>query len=139
MACNCGTGTATIHSNNPSYVFLDSGYYNICVRTVYAGGCVKELCKTIHITQQMPGTTTCNLQVYPNPATTYANVSITLAQPTLLYAYVYNNMNMLVAQKVQQGFVGLNTVSVATANLPSGIYRFRLVHGNDVCYTSFVH
>lgn len=133
-----GTGTATIHLNNPTYVFLDSGYYNVCVRTTYAGGCVKELCKTIHITQQMPFTTSCNLQVYPNPASAYANTLITLAQPTTLYAYVYNSMNMLVAQKVQQGFVGTNTVSIATANLPAGIYRFRLVHGNDVCYASFI-
>lgn len=132
------TGTATIHSNNPTYVFLDPGYYNVCVRTTYAGGCVKELCKTIHITQQMPFTTTCNLQVTPNPATTYANVSITLAQPTMLYGYVYNSMNMLVAQKVQQGFVGTNTVSVFTGNLPSGMYRLRLVHGNDVCNANFV-
>ena len=132
------TGTATIHANNPTYVFLDSGYYNVCVRTTYAGGCVKELCKVIRITQQMPFTTTCNLQVTPNPATTYANVSITLAAPTMLYAYVYNSMNMLVAQKVQQGFVGTNTVSVYTGNLPAGIYHFRLVHGNDVCNATFV-
>jgi PKD repeat protein len=131
-------GTTTINSNNPTYVFLDSGNYRVCIKATFAGGCVKEYCSDIHVAQNMPFTTTCNLQVYPNPASTVANVSITLAQPTVLYAYVYNSMNMLVAQKVQQGFVGTNTVSVVTANLPSGIYRFRLVHGNNVCYATFV-
>lgn len=102
LPATTATGTATIHVNNPTYVFLDSGNYNICLRTTYAGGCVKELCQTIRIAQPMPFTTTCNLQVYPNPATTITNVSITLEQPTMLYAYVYNNMNMLVAQKVHR-------------------------------------
>ena len=138
LPATSATGTATIHANNPTYVFLDSGYYNVCLRTTYAGGCVKELCRIIHITQQMPLITTCNLQVYPNPATNYANANITLAAPTMLYAYVYNSMNMLVAQKQQQGFVGINTVSISTGNLPSGIYHFRLVHGNGVCNATFV-
>ena len=138
IPATAGTGTANIHANNPTYVFLDSGYYHVCLLATYFGGCVKDFCKTIHIAHQMPFTTTCNLQVYPNPASTYANVIITLAQPTILYAYVYNSLNMLIAQKTQQGFVGTNTVSVPIANLPSGIYRFRLVHGNDVCNTTFI-
>ena len=138
LPTTAGTGTATIHTNNPTYVFLDSGYYNVCLRTTYANGCVKELCKIIHIAHQLPFVTTCNLQVYPNPVSNYANVSITLAKPQLLYAYIYNSMNMLVTQKVQQGFVGTNTVTFNIGNLPSGIYRFRIVHGNDVCTANFI-
>ena len=133
-----GTGTATIQGNNPTYVFLDSGYYNVCVRATFAGGCVKTVCRTIHITQQMPFTTTCNLQVYPNPATTYANANITLAQPLQLNAYIFNSMNMLVAQKQQQGFVGTNVISIYTGNLPAGIYSYRVVYGNQTCSSNFV-
>ncbi|MFN0082244.1 MAG: PKD domain-containing protein [Ferruginibacter sp.] len=139
LPTTAGTGgITTIHSNNPTYLFLDSGYYNVCLKTTHTGGCVRDVCRVIRITQQMPTATICNLQVYPNPATSVANVSITLVQPTSLYAYVYNNLNMLVAQKVQPGFVGTNTVSVVTANLPSGIYRFKLVHGTSVCNATFV-
>ncbi len=132
------TGTSTIHSNNPTYVFLDSGYYRVCLRGIFAGGCVKEFCKTIHVAQAMPFTTSCTLQVYPNPANNYANANITLAQPQILYAYIYNNMNMLVAQKQQQGFVGTNVMSINIGSLPSGIYTYRLVHGKDVCSANFI-
>ena len=133
-----GTGTATIQSNNPTYVFLDSGYYNVCLKATFAGGCVKTFCKTIRINHPMPFTTTCNLQVYPNPVSTYANANITLAQPLQLNAYIFNSMNMLVAQKQQQGFVGTNVISIYTGNLPAGIYSYRVVYGNQTCSTNFV-
>ncbi len=132
------TGTTTINTNNPTYLFLDSGYYNVCVKTTYANGCIKTICKTIHITQPMPGVNTCTLQVYPNPASTSINASVTLVQPLMINASVYNNMAVLVAQKQQQGVVGNNIVSVNVANLPAGIYTLRVMYGNQVCYATFV-
>lgn len=132
------TGTATIHLNNPIYVFADSGYYRVCLRATFAGGCIKEYCRTIHIEHPIPTTTYCSLQVYPNPASTVINATITLAQPLLLNAYVYNSMNMLVAQKQQQGAVGVNTVTVPIGTLPAGVYRIRLVYGNHACYNTFL-
>ena len=138
MPANGTNGTATIYQNNPTYVFLDSGYYNVCLRVSFAGGCVKEYCRIIHIAQSMPGTGSCALQVYPNPASTVINAGITLIQPVILNAYVYNSMNMLVAQKQQQGVVGTNTVSINIANLPAGVYSVRLYHGNEVCTSTFL-
>ena len=131
-------GVATINGNNPTYVFLDSGIYRVCLRATFAAGCVKEYCTDIHVAQNMPFATSCSLQAFPNPATNVVNASVTLAAPTTLYAYIYNSLNMVVGQKQQQGFVGANTVSINIANLPAGIYVYRLVHGNDVCATTFV-
>jgi PKD repeat protein len=133
-----GTGTTTINTNNPTYLFLDSGYYNVCVKATYANGCIKTICKTIHILQPMPGVNTCTLQVYPNPATTVINASVTLVQPLIINASVYNNMALLVAQKIQQGVVGNNIVSVNIATLPSGVYTLRVVYGNQICYATFI-
>ncbi len=138
LPLSAANGTTNINSSNPTYVFLDSGYYRVCIKATFAGGCLKEYCSDIHVAQNMPFTTSCNLQLYPNPATNYVNANITLAQPQVLYAYVYNSLNVLVAQKQQQGFVGTNVVSMPTGSLPAGFYSYRLVHGNDVCTASFI-
>jgi PKD repeat protein len=132
------TGTTTINTNNPTYVFLDSGYYNVCVKSTYANGCIKTICKTIHIVQSMPGANTCTLQVYPNPASNTINTSVTLVQPFMLNASVYNNMGVLVAQKQQQGVVGNNIVSINIGTLPAGVYTLRMTYGTQVCYATFV-
>jgi PKD repeat protein len=132
------TGTVTINTNNPTYMFLDSGYYNVCVKATYANGCVKTICKTIYINQNMPTANTCNLNVYPNPATIFANVIVTLTQPNILTATVFNTQNVQVAQQQQQGYVGNNAISVSIANIPAGVYIYRLVYGTQICYATFV-
>jgi Secretion system C-terminal sorting domain len=132
------SGTITINSNNPTYMFLDSGYYNVCVKATFANGCIKTICKTIHIAQNLPGTNTCTLQAYPNPASTVINTTVTLVQPQLINAFIYNSMNALVAQKQQQGVVGLNTISINIAALPSGIYTIKVMYGGQVCYAPFI-
>ncbi len=132
------SGTITINTNNPTYMFLDSGNYNVCVRATYANGCVKTICKTIHIAQNLPGTNVCTLQAFPNPASTIINTSVTLAQPQLINAFIYNSTNALVAQKQQQGIVGLNTISMNIAALPAGIYTIRVMYGGQVCYAPFI-
>ncbi len=133
-----GTGTITIQANNPTYVFLDSGYYRVCLKATFANGCIKEYCRVIRIAHSIPVTNSCTLQLYPNPASSIVNAHVTLAQPLLLNALIYNTMNMLVAQKQQQGIVGNNIVSINIANLPAGIYTLRLLYGNQVCTQTFV-
>jgi PKD repeat protein len=132
------SGTITINTNNPTYMFLDSGYYNVCVRATYANGCVKEICKTIHIAQNLPGTNVCTLQAFPNPASTVINTIVTLAQPQIINATIYNTTNAIVAQTQQQGVVGLNTISVNIASLPAGMYTIRVLYGGQVCYAPFI-
>jgi PKD repeat protein len=133
-----GSGTLTINSNNPTYMFLDSGVYNVCVKATFTNGCIKTICKTIYIAYPLPTSNNCTLQVYPNPATVYANAIVSLAQPLLLDAKIYNSANVLVAQKQQQGFVGNNAISVNILNLSSGLYTFKLAYGNQICSATFV-
>ncbi len=132
------TGTVTINGNNPTYMFIDSGYYNVCVTATFAGGCVKTFCKTIHITQNLPGTNVCTLQAYPNPASNTVNTQVTLATPQSISASIYNSQNVLVSQTQQQGIVGINTISINIAALSSGSYILRVIYGNQICYASFV-
>ena len=132
------TGTTTINQMNPTYMFLDSGSYRVCLRVVFPGGCVKEYCKIIHISQSMPTTSSCAVQVYPNPTSSIINAAVTLTQPLMMYAFVYNSMNMQVAQKQQQGIVGNNIVSIPVNHLPAGVYTLRLIYGNHVCSSTFI-
>lgn len=126
--------TVTLHQNNPTYLFQDTGYYKVCLRAVTLGGCVKEICKTIHITQV---SNACLLQAYPNPATNVVNVNVTLTQAGMIDAYVYNSLNVLVKEKHQLGVPGNNVVNINVNDLPAGLYRIKLIYQNHVCYALF--
>ncbi len=126
--------TVTLHQNNPTYLFQDTGYYRVCLRAVTLGGCIKEVCKIIHITQV---SNACLVQAYPNPATNVVNVNVTLTQTGMIDAYVYNSLNVLVKEKHQLGVPGNNVVSININDLPAGLYRIKLIYQNHVCYAVF--
>ncbi len=126
--------TVTLHQNNPVYLFQDTGYYRVCLRAIVLGGCVKEYCNYIRIEQV---SNACELQAYPNPATSLVNVNVYLTQPEMIHAYVYNSLNVLVLSRNQQGNTGNNVVTLNINNLVAGQYTIKLVYGNRVCYARF--
>ena len=134
MPISTGGSTVTLHQNNPTYLFQDTGYYRVCLRAITLGGCIKEFCSVIHITQV---SNACLLQAYPNPATNVVNVNVTLTQPGMIDAYVYNSLNVLVREKHQLGVTGNNVVTITINDLPAGLYRIKLVYGNHICYALF--
>ncbi len=123
-----------LHTNNPVYVFNDTGYYNVCLRAVTLGGCIKEYCTVIHI-EQVPAQ--CQLTAYPNPASTEVHINVALTAPDMINVYVYNNLNVLVLEKHQQGVVGNNVVTLGIGSLVSGFYTVRLIYGNHYCNSAF--
>ena len=131
------TQTVTLNQYNPIYVFTDTGYYNVCLRAETSFGCIKEVCRVIHIAQLAP-VYTCNLQLFPNPANNQVSANIFLTQPQMIDVYIYNSMNILVKQKHQQGSTGNNVVTVGINDLVPGNYTMKVIHGNDVCYAQFV-
>jgi PKD repeat protein len=124
----------TLYQNNPIYVFSDTGSYRVCLRAVTLGGCVKETCQIIQITQVAQQ---CNLAAYPNPAQSSVNVNVVLQQPQTINAFVYNAQNILVRQKVQAGVVGNNVVNINLVGLNAGFYTIKLIYGNRTCYARF--
>ena len=138
MPITPGSGNIIINQFNPTYAFLDSGYYRVCLKAIFANNCIKEYCNTLHIALPTPTTSACNLMLFPNPASTSVTGTVTLSQPLILYAFIYNAQNMLVAQKTQQGAVGLNNVQVNIASLLVGIYRYRLYYGFQTCVSTFL-
>ncbi|HMI79784.1 MAG TPA: PKD domain-containing protein, partial [Ferruginibacter sp.] len=83
LPATSGTAGVVLHQDNPTWIFQDTGYYRICLRAVTLGGCVREHCSIIHITQLA---NVCELQAYPNPATNLVNVNVTLANPGMIHA-----------------------------------------------------
>jgi len=132
------TGYVTLHANNPTYAFSDTGNYNVCLHATYANGCVKEYCRMIHVSYPVSGTNACSLQVYPNPATSIINALVTLTQPAVITVVVYNSNNVQVLQRDQQGVTGSNTVALNIANLPPGVYTMRVSYGTQFCYATFM-
>jgi PKD repeat protein len=126
--------SVVLYQNNPVYVFQDTGRYRVCLRAVTLGGCIKETCQEITISQLA---SQCQLQAYPNPATSVVNVNVPLTQPEMIYAYVYNAQNILVKQKQQQGTTGNNVVSIGVGDLVPGQYTIKLIYGNKTCYAKF--
>jgi hypothetical protein len=138
MPITATSSSVIINSFNPTYAFLDSGSYRVCLRATFASNCVKEYCNVITIANNTPTTNICNLQLYPNPASTVVTGSVTLSQPLILYAFIYNAQNVLVRQKIQQGAVGINAVPVNLVGLPAGLYRYRLYYGFQSCVSTFM-
>ena len=126
--------TVTLHQNNPTYIFTDTGYYRVCLKVVTTGGCVREYCSTIHIEQVTP---LCNLQVYPNPANSQINAAVFLLQPDVIHVFIYNAQNNLVRDRTQQGVVGNNLISIGIADFVPGTYTIKIIYGNRVCIGRF--
>ena len=129
------TPPVILHQNNPIYLFQDTGYYRVCLKATLLGGCVKEYCNYIRIEQV---SNACELQAFPNPASSTVNVNLYLTQPGMIHASVYNSLNVLVLQQNQQGNTGNNLVTLNVGNLTAGQYTIRFVYGNRVCYAGFL-
>ncbi|MEI9957886.1 MAG: PKD domain-containing protein [Ferruginibacter sp.] len=129
------TTPVILHQNNPVYVFTDTGYYNVCLKAITSGGCVKEYCSVIHI--EHVSSNVCELQAYPNPTNDIVNVNVSLTQAGPIDAYVYNSLNVQVKDKHIQGVVGNNVVSISLSGLTAGIYTIKVLYGGRYCYAKF--
>jgi hypothetical protein len=128
------TAPVILHQNNPIYLFQDTGYFRVCLKATLQGGCIKEYCNYVRIEQV---SSVCELQAFPNPANVTVNVNLTLTQPEMIHAYVYNSLNVLLLQQDQQGNTGNNLVTLNISSLAAGQYTIRLIYGNNVCYARF--
>jgi PKD repeat protein len=129
------TPPVILHQNNPVYVFHDTGYFRVCLKAITLGGCVKEYCSVIRIEHIVSNV--CELQAFPNPASSLVNVNVTLTQPGMIDAYIYNSTNILVKEKHQQGITGNNTVSINVNDLTPGLYTMKVQYNGKVCYARF--
>jgi PKD repeat protein len=130
-------GTAspvTLIQKDLVYDFNEQGDYKVCLKVTTYGGCIKEYCEVIHISFYR---NYCILKSYPNPATNQVSFNIQLTHATMIHVAIYNSLNILVAQKEQEGIPGNNLVTINIETLLPGWYNIRIVNGDRVCYSRF--
>jgi PKD repeat protein len=132
-----GYRTDTLRWSNPYYYFQDTGVYSVCLKAHYNDSCTKSTCDTISVTQLSAPPNTCYLQVFPNPATSYINMTVYLSQSQNMNISIYNSMNVLVKQRYIWGQPGQNYISEYIGNLMPGMYYVRVMYGNNVCSAMF--
>jgi hypothetical protein len=69
---------------------------------------------------------------YPNPATSQANLVVTMDKAATIYVRVYSSMGSEILSTTQSGYSGPNTIVIPVANLPTGIYYVQLQYGNTI-------
>lgn len=123
-----------IGTNNPTYIFQDTGWYKVCLRAITVNGCVKEYCDYIHITA-VPNA--CTLQVLPNPATTSIQfkVQVEVAQPVI--ASIVDMTGVRKAVFYLNAVPGANTFTLPIGTLATGYYTLEVKVGDKVCSTKF--
>ena len=127
-------GVVTLYQINPVYDFTQVGSYRVCLRAVTYGNCVKEYCDTLSV-----GSTpnVCLLTAFPNPAHSQVSVYVSLTQPRLINAYLYNSQFVQVGSISQWGNTGANLVTFNIGALPAGFYTIKIMYGDRICYTRF--
>lgn len=132
-----GYRSDTLRWNNPYYFFQDTGIYKVCLKASYNDSCSKFVCDTISVSQLSAPTNSCYLQVFPNPATSYINMTVYLNQSQYMNVSIYNSMNILVKQRNVWGQSGQNYISEYIGGMMPGMYYVRVVYGNNVCSAMF--
>ena len=66
-------------------------------------------------------------QLYPNPATTHANIAVNLDKPTVLSVEVFSADGRLVASKSYGTLTGSFNLPVLTQDLSAGVYKVRIL------------
>lgn len=132
-----GYRTDTLRWSNPYYFFQDTGVYRVCLKATYNDSCTKVTCDTISVNQLSAPSNTCYLQIFPNPARSYVNMTVYLNQSQYMNVSIYNSMNILVKQRSVWGQTGQNYITEYIGGLMPGMYYVRVVYGNNVCSSMF--
>lgn len=119
---------------NPTYIFSQTGTYQVCLSAVTVGGCIKEKCDTVTINNIA---SQCVAIAYPNPAHTQVSTTAVLSAPSTISAFIYNSQNVLVSQQTLSGVVGNNSITFNISNLVAGYYTIRMYYNNQVCISRF--
>ncbi len=69
--------------------------------------------------------------IYPNPSTNNANITIVLTDESTVKVQVYNSLGALVYNGAEQHLYGKNKLSVDCTNFNSGLYFITVTAGNS--------
>ncbi len=73
-----------------------------------------------------------NLSVYPNPASSDVNITVSLIKSENVTVNIYNSLGALVHSEVKNMQAGDTNVTLSTANLSNGMYSVTVSTGNQI-------
>jgi Secretion system C-terminal sorting domain len=104
-----------------THMFTGSNYYRLC--QVNLDGSM-QYSKVISIDNN--ATITAKMELYPNPAVSMINYTVTTASADQVVFQVFNLAGMLVSSGAQQLTIGVNQQSITIAELKSGNYFLKI-------------
>ena len=123
---------AVLTTTNPTYLFPDTGFYNVCLQTLTNSGCRKSHCQQIRINST--GQRASNLiSSFPNPVngSSSVNLRLNMDRSGRIAVTIYNTRGNAIYTAGQTGVPGLNQVTVPVTTLQPGQYFIDIQYGNE--------
>lgn len=128
-----GTSTAP----NPSHTYPGSGIYVITLTLVDTIGCTDSSSQTIQFTfVGTPEVASLDGEIYPNPFSSQVDIALSYPAKSAVEVMVQNELGQTLITK--SFGAGVRHMSVATADLPAGIYVLRVRIGEGYAVRKLV-
>ena len=116
---------------NPTHLFPDTGYYNVCLQTLTNTGCRGWYCERISINRV--GQRTINLiPSFPNPANgSFVNLQVNMEIAGRIVLTIYTLRGNAIYTISQTGATGLNRVTIPVSTLQPGQYFIDIQYGTE--------
>jgi PKD repeat protein len=127
---------AILRQNNPTFLFRDTGRYQVCLKGVTVSLCYKEYCASIHIEKVVNAPGTVNLS--PNPASNYVTIEVNLDKPEQVFIRILDGSGAVKAEYSKTGATGNNRFTLPVQALSQGLYLVEIKTNTRKWLTRFV-
>jgi len=121
--------TAYLYGHTPTYIFPDSGCYQVLLMMLTPSGCQSSSQQTICTDTITTGNNF--IASYPNPVVSMTNLNLNLANENIIHISIFNSTGKQVQTSVVAGYKGQNHITLPISNLPTGIYYVQIQYGNE--------
>jgi len=128
-----------IESNNPTYVFRDTGWYLVCLYAVTAGDCYKIYCERIHI-ERLGNSVDVNsgsAQVIPNPVSNTARIEFDMETGGSVNLRILDASGSVQMTYSATGQAGNNRINIPVEKLNNGFYIVEIRYANRLKLAKF--
>jgi hypothetical protein len=127
--------TSTLAS--PSHIYPQQGTYEVCLTVCDAAGACDDFCKPVNVTwtsgSAEPGLGTNPVSLFPNPASDFINLSFREPLSTNVDFMLMDALGCTVL--TERLHARSDFFTVATANLPSGLYYYSVTSEKEIIFT----
>jgi PKD repeat protein len=132
-AWNFGDGTAAV-GQEVTHTFANAGTYNVCVLMRSDRGCETRICKSMVV----PGNTTTQLHLSPNPVIHILNVDFFSFYTQAVNIQIRNSNGTVVRNYSRNVNAGQNNWTHDLSNLLPGIYTYSVQSPNQLASAIFL-